>query len=259
MFTKRSNVLSVGADAKTVKGLKKGVLTGVLYLAPAMVSGYQVCPNATDGCSAACLYTSGHGKFTKTQNARINKTKWFFEDRESFMQVLVKDIDSLIRKANREGLIPAVRLNGTSDIAWEKIKVVRDGVEYRSLMDAYPDIQWYDYTKILGRKRALAMPNYHLTFSLAENNDADALKALAQGYNVAVVLNIGRKADKPASWGGFPMIDGDESDVRFLDPKGGHMVGLFAKGDAIHDDSGFVREADGSFNTAQRLNIKLVA
>lgn len=259
-FIKRPSLLSVGNDAKTVKGLKKGVLTGVLYLAPNDISGNQVCPNATKGCIKACLYTSGHGRFTKTQEARINRTKWFFEDRTSFLATLIKNVDSLIAKAGREGLIPAIRLNGTSDIAWEKIKVVRDGVEYRSIMDAYPDIQWYDYTKILGRKRALSLPNYHLTFSLAEDNDTEALKALEQGYNVAVVMRLGRNDPKPEMWGAFPVIDGDETDVRFLDPDGGHVVALFAKGDAIHDESGFVRDPNSGFNVQDiKIKIKLAA
>lgn len=254
-FKRTSNLLSVGNDAKTVKGLKKGILTGVMYLAPYDVSGYQVCPNASKGCSAACLYTSGMGAMSNVQKSRINKTKWFFEDRESFMEVLVKNIEALIRKAGREGLIPAVRLNGTSDIAWEKIKCVRDGVEYRSLMDAFPDTQFYDYSKILGRKRALAMDNYQLTFSLAEDNDSQAIKALSEGYNVAVVMRLGRGDPKPETWAGYPVVDGDETDVRFLDPDGGHVVALFAKGDAIKDTSGFVRDVNGGFNT--KLNLKV--
>jgi len=168
---------------------------------------------------------------------------------------LVKNVDSLIRKAERENLIPAVRLNGTSDIAWEKIKVVRGGVTYRSIMEAYPDIQWYDYTKILGRKRALSLPNYHLTYSLAEDNDAQAIQALEQGYNLAVVMRLGRNDPKPETWGGYPVVDGDETDVRFLDPDGGHIVALFAKADAVNDTSGFVRDPDGGFNNTITLKV----
>lgn len=255
-FKKVSNLLSVGNDAKTVKGLKKGVLTGVMYLAPYDVSGYQVCPKASTGCSAACLYTSGMGAMSNVQKSRINKTKWFFEDRESFMETLVKNIEALDRKAKREGLIPAIRLNGTSDIAWEKIKCVRDGVEYRSLMNAFPDMQFYDYTKVLGRKRALEMDNYQLTFSLAEDNDMDAVRALNQGYNVAVVMRLKKDDPKPETWGGFPVVDGDETDVRFLDPQSDHVIALFAKGDALKDTSGFVRDpVQGRFNS--KLNLKV--
>lgn len=254
-FVKRASLLSVGSDAKTVKGLKKGILTGVLYLAPNTISGHQVCPNATKGCIAACLYTSGHGRFNKVQMARINKTKWFFEDRVSFMETLVKNIESLIAKAERENLIPAVRLNGTSDIAWEKIKVVRNGVHYRSIMEAFSDVQFYDYTKILGRKLALSLPNYHLTYSMAEDNDKESLQALREGYNLAVVMRLGRNDPKPDTWGGYPVVDGDETDVRFYDPDGGHVVALFAKADAIKDTSGFVREPGAGFNNSIQLKV----
>ncbi len=259
MSYRTKNLLSIGNDAKTVKGLKKGILTGVMYLAPNTISGYQVCPNASEGCIAACLYTSGHGRFTNIQTARINKTKWFFEDRETFMETLVKNVESLIRKAHKLNLIPAVRPNGTSDIAWEKIKCERNGVTYNSIIEAFPEIQWYDYTKILGRKKALRLDNYHLTFSLAEDNDKDALAALEQGYNLAVVMRLGRNDPKPATWSGYPVIDGDETDVRFLDPKGGTVVALFAKGDAIKDTSGFVRDPNIGLNNSINIQIKEAA
>lgn len=238
----RKHLLSIEADAKTKKGEKLGVLTGVLYLAPANVSGYEVCPKRSDGCTAACLYTSGRGGMNMVQQSRINKTLWFHENRESFMATIVSDIERLIRKAKRENMIPAVRLNGTSDIAWEKIHCVRNGVKYRNVMLAFPDIQFYDYTKIRGRKSAIALPNYHLTFSLAENNDRDAFLAIDEGYNVAVVFAMGKKDAKPKLWRGYPVIDGDETDVRFMDPKGGHIVALYAKGDARKDTTGFVRD-----------------
>lgn len=255
MFERSAKLLSVSADAKTVKGEAAGVLTGVLYLAPAKLSGYQVCPNATAGCEAACLYTAGQGIYSNVQRSRLNRTRWFFEDRASFMEVLVEDIKRLVRKAEKQGMVPAVRLNGTSDIAWEKMAVVVDGVLYRNLMDAFASVQFYDYTKILGRKLALATPNYHLTFSLAENNDVFAVKALSEGYNVAVVMRTKRKEAKPAVWGGYPVVDGDVDDVRFHDPKGGHIIALFAKGTAVKDTSGFVRDATAGFNTPQSLKL----
>lgn len=258
MFIKSKKLLSVSADAKTSKGNKKGVLTGILYLAPHTISGHQVCPKASPGCRAACLYTAGRGVYNSVQNARINKTKWFFGERDSFMEKLVADIAALVKKAKKLNMEPAVRLNGTSDIAWEKIACKRDGKVYRNVMEAFSDVQFYDYTKVIGRKSALALPNYHLTFSLSEENDADAIKALSEGYNVAVVLNIGKNEPKPATWGGYPVIDGDETDIRFRDPKGGHIVALTAKGDARKMGLGFVRKADGNFNV-KSLPIKLVA
>lgn len=241
MYIPRKTLLSVEADAKTKKGEKLGVLTGVLYLAPGDISGYEVCPNRSTGCFEACLFTSGRGGMASVHDSRVNKTIWYHENRDTFMEIIVKDIERLIRKASRENMIAAVRLNGTSDIAWEKIRVVRDGIEYRNVMLAFPDTQFYDYSKIRGRKSAIALPNYHLTFSLAEDNDHDAFLAIDEGYNVAVVFDLKKGEDKPSTWMGYPVINGDETDVRFMDPAGGHIVGLYAKGDAKKDDSGFVR------------------
>lgn len=241
-------LLSINADAKTIKGNKKGYLTGVLYLSPYNLSGHQVCAKASAGCAAACLNTAGRGIYTKVQNARIAKTQNLFNDRAAFIARLVKDIEALIRKAKREGMIPVVRLNGTSDLPWEKFAAIRNGVKFASLFEAFSEVQFYDYTKILNRHKALSLPNYHLTFSLAEDNDKDAVKALAQGYNVAVVMHTDRRADpKPATWGGYPVVNGDETDLRFLDPKSGHIVALFPKGKARKDSLGFVREKNAGF------------
>lgn len=243
-------LLSVAADAKTIKGEAKGYLTGVLYLAPHTISGYQVCPKASEGCKLGCLYTAGRGIYSKTQQSRIGKTKFFHENREAFIALLVENIEALIRKAGRMGLTPVVRLNGTSDLPWEKFACIRDGVKYASLMEAFPDLQFYDYTKILGRTKALSLPNYSLTFSLAEDNDKRARKALAEGYNVAAVLRLKRKDAKPATWSGFPVVNGDETDLRFLDPNGGHIIALFPKGKAANDSSGFVRDVDSQLKAA---------
>lgn len=241
MHIKRDSLLTIDTDAKTRKGTRYGVLTGILYLAPSDVSGYEVCPKASAGCKAACLYSAGRGKMHSVSSSRINRTRWFFEDRDSFMAILVKDIKKIVRKAKREKKMPAIRLNGTSDIAFEKIRVTVDGVSYRNLMLAFPDVQFYDYTKILNRKAALHLPNYHLTFSLAEDNDDDAEKALKQGYNVAVVMDLKPKDKKPATWNRIPVVDGDQSDIRFWDGSG-NIVALTAKGDARKDTSGFVRD-----------------
>lgn len=243
-------LLSVAADAKTVKGAAKGYLTGVLYLAPHTISGYQVCPKASEGCRIACLYTAGRGIYNNTQQSRIAKTRRFHEDRDAFMIQLVNEIEALIRKGQRESLIPVVRLNGTSDLPWEKIKCVRNGKAFDSIMEAFADVQFYDYTKILGRTKAISLPNYSLTFSLAENNDHHAVKALKEGYNVAVVLRVGRQEAKPANWGGYPVVNGDETDLRFLDPNSGHIVGLFPKGKARKDTLGFVRNPKDGFKLA---------
>lgn len=223
-------LLGVSRDAKTVKGEKDGILTGILYLAPSTTSGVaDVCAFASDGCRAACLYTAGRGAMKNVQEARVNKTKRFFNDRENFMAELVKDIERLVKKAEKEGMVPAIRLNGTSDIPWENVKVG----DAPNIMSLFPNVQFYDYTKNPNRKNLPA--NYSLTFSLAEDNDQNAEKALKNGTNVAAVFfNV------PETFMGRKVIDGDASDVRFNDPKN-VIVGLKAKGKARNDTSGFVR------------------
>jgi len=233
------NVLTYG-NTKTAKGEASGYLTGILHLAPGDIAGTQVCPKASEGCLAARLNTAGRGRFDKIQQARINKTRWLFDDRSGFMHALVKSITATVRKAEREGLTPTIRLNGTSDLPWEKFKCVRDGVEYRSPMHAFPEVQFYDYTKIPARAIKWAegrMPsNYHVTFSASEDNESACRMVSMSGGNVAVVFD-----HIPGDWYGRKVVNGDETDLRFLDPVG-VVVGLKAKGEAKHDKSGFVRK-----------------
>jgi hypothetical protein len=213
---------------KTSKGEKLGILTGILYLAPAKISGYEVCPMRSAGCTAACLYTAGMGAFSNVQQARIKKTKMFFEQREEFFKLLHKDIKSLIAKAKKENLTPAIRLNGTSDINWVRFKI----------FEQYPEVQFYDYTKMLNHLTK-DVANYHITFSKNESNDVDCKIALERGYNVAVVFNTKKGLSLPPSWNNYPVYDGDDTDVRFYDPDN-HVIGLRAKGMAKKDNSGFV-------------------
>ena len=227
-------LLNIDANAKTVKGQKKGYMTAILHLAPANVSGYEVCPMSTAGCRAACLYTAGRGAFSTVQQSRIAKTKFFFERRSEFMLQLVKEIEAFVKKAEKLDLIPVVRLNGTSDIVWERIEVTKPFG--KSVMEMFPDVQFYDYTKRHNRRDLPA--NYHLTFSLAEDNEVNANKALTAGMNVAVVF---RTAAYPKTYLSAVVVDGDESDLRFLDGNG-KVVGLYAKGKAKKDTSGFVKE-----------------
>lgn len=228
-------LLSTG-NPKILKGEAKGFMTYILHLAPADVSGYNTCPKATAGCKAACLNTAGRGGMFKRgettnviQEARKRKTRMFFEDRENFLATLKADIRKAIKQAEKKGLIPVFRLNGTSDIAWEKYGVIQE----------FPNIQFYDYTKMLNRK-VKALANYHLTFSAADGNDADVDKAIEQGYNIATVFGIKKTLPMPEVYKGLPVFNGDESDLRFLDPKG-VVVGLYAKGKAKKDTSGFVK------------------
>lgn len=244
-----TKLLNIDTNAKTIKGQKFGYMTGVLYLAPARLSGHEVCPVRSVGCTAACLNTAGRGIFPKVQEARIRKTKQYFSNRRGFLDQLEADIKGLIRKAGSVGLTPVVRLNGTSDIAWERVRLPDAEGNLTSIIERFPDIQFYDYTKI--PKRALAHingampPNYHLTFSLNEANKMDTLKVLRKGGNVAIVF----RKTLPELWNGFTVINGDASDLRPTDPQGfasreheGVVVGLLAKGRAKNDQTGFVQE-----------------
>ena len=219
------------ANPKIQKGTKLGYLSFILHLAPADLSGKETCPKRTAGCTAACLNTAGRGGMFKRgettnmiQKARIRKTQYFFNNRAEFMVDLANDIKKAIRFAERKGLTPVFRLNGTSDLSWEKYDVV----EGFNIFEMFPQVQFYDYTKVLGRKVA-QYPNYHLTFSKADGNDSDVAEALLQGMSVVAVY------DKIPE--GVPSAD--ETDLRFLDPKG-IMLGLKAKGPAKKDYSGFV-------------------
>ena len=218
-------------NPKLMKGEKKGYLSFVLHLAPANLSGYNTCAKATDGCKQACLNTAGRGGIFKKgestnviQQARIRKTKLFFEQRDQFMADLESDIRAGIKQAEKMNMIPAFRLNGTSDLAWEKYGII----------EKFPEVQFYDYTKIVGRKVS-HLKNYHLTFSNADGNINDVLKAKSNGMNVAVVF----RKELPATYLGRKVINGDETDLRFLDEKN-VIVGLKAKGKAKKDTSGFV-------------------
>jgi hypothetical protein len=233
-------LLSTG-NPKTLKGLEQGYNTYILHLAPSDVSGYNTCPKATSGCKSACLNTAGRGGMFKKgestnviQEARKRKTRMFFERRMDYMLALYQDIKLGIKQSKRLGLTPVFRLNGTSDISWEKY----DMLPGLNVFECFPDVQFYDYTKVLGRKVS-GISNYHLTFSAADGNDLDVKKAILQGLNVAVVFGIKKTQPMPETYNGLPVFNGDESDLRFLDPKG--VVGLYAKGKAKKDTSGFVK------------------
>ena len=220
------------ANTKTMKGEKLGFRTYIMHLAPSTLSGYQVCPMASPGCASACLNLSGMGRFSNVQAARIAKTKLFFEDRGLFMFKLLKEIRAAIRSSQKAGLTPVFRLNGTSDIRWETISVFADGFWHNNIMDAFPSVQFYDYTKIPNRRDIPA--NYHLTFSRSEMNELEALQVLSSGkMNVAVVFD-----ELPAKWAGVKVVDGTETDLRFLDDRA-VVVGLKANGKAKKDATGF--------------------
>jgi hypothetical protein len=226
------------ANPKIQKGTKQGYLSFILHLAPADVSGYNTCPKATAGCKAACLNTAGRGGMFKKgettntiQKARIRKARYFFEDRAGFMLDLAYDIQKAIAFAKRKGLTPVFRLNGTSDLSWEKYEVPVFCT--KNIFELFPDVQFYDYTKVPKRK-VEGIDNYHLTFSQADGNEKDANWAISKNMNVTVVF------DKiPAEYKGREVFNADDTDLRFLDPKG-VVLGLKAKGRAKKDRTGFV-------------------
>lgn len=231
------------SNIKTVKGEKLGVKTAILYLSPGSISGFNLCPFASIGCLFACLYTAGKGAISNVKSARIAKAKLFLSDRKAFVELLKIDIQAHIRKSKREGMNPAVRLNGTSDIAWENER----GLDGKNLMESFPEVAWYDYTKspIRALKYQLAkLPsNYHLTFSRSESNQTQ-VDSLIGKVNVAMVFSTKRGNPLPLEYMGRRVIDGDETDARFLD-ESGVIVGLRSKGSGKKDQSGFVIQLGG--------------
>ena len=225
-------------NTKTVKGEVLGYRTFGLHLSPANKSGYNVCKWASAGCRAACLDTAGRGCMPNVQDSRINKTKRFFKDNFGFMSDLRVEIGKAIISAAKKQMIPCFRLNLTSDIPWEN---VRKGSK-TNLIEEFPNVNFYDYTKGFYRMRAWLdgkMPdNYHLTFSRSEATSEYKMKTILElGGNVAVVF----RGSLPKTHLGYKVIDGDESDLRFKDPKG-VIVGLVEKGLAKKDETGFVVE-----------------
>lgn len=249
---KPQTLLSIGADAKTVKGESRGYRTAVLYLAPHTLSGRNVCSHATPGCIASCLNLSGRGVFNSVQEARVRRTHFFFERRAEFLTQLYEEIRAHWQSCLHAGMIPVVRLNGTSDLPWESFKIHAG----QNIFELCPGVRFYDYTK--NTKRAVFSmrkdwpTNYRLVLSRSESNHDACLAHLRAGGNVAMVFAGKRSTPLPDFWShrdytaksamndvSVPIIDGDKDDLRFLDPSP-CIVGLRAKGPAKKDQSGFV-------------------
>lgn len=234
----------LGTSVKTEKGEKAGILTAVSYLAASTLSGINLCPWA-GSCAQSCLgHTTGRLRFEQSQKAQVLKALWFHFFPADFIETLKKEIARKEMEAMAQGKTCAIRLNGSTDILWER---------YLD-MNEFPNVQFYDYTKARHSSRKNLAPNYHLTFSLDEkpNSMAWAQEYLDAGGNVAVVV-AGEQGTKLAAakraakhiiangWKGYPVIDGDKNDARFED-KPGHWVALYAKGqEAQADTSGFVQ------------------
>ena len=232
-------LIGVGTNAKTIKGDGSEYLTGIIYLAPFKIvvdnKTFNSCAMAEmAGCVKPCLNTAGRGQMSCVQKARLRKAKLFYRDRDEFMKQLMVDLTKFQNYCNKRGIQPVIRLNGTSDIRFELVKI--DGY---TIFELFPRIQFYDYTKIANRK-VDHINNYHLTWSYSGKEKAysDMMQtALDKGMNVAVVF---RNKVVAKQWQGLPIVDGDSDDLRILDPKGGHIVSLYAKGKAKKDTSGFV-------------------
>jgi hypothetical protein len=216
---------------QSVEGLENIVVLH-LNLAPADLSGYNVCPMASQGCKSDCLHTAGNPVFqAQKDKGRINRARFYMQDRDKFMTQLTRELVNFVKWCDKNKKIGVVRLNTTSDISWENY----------NLFEKFPMLQFYDYTKI--QKRALKFargeypPNYHLTYSLNEDNYDRAVEVLNEGGNIAVVF----RKDLPDTFMGKKVVNGDLHDLRYLDPKN-VVVGLKAKGKAKTDYSGFVMD-----------------
>ena len=232
-------LLGVQRDPKTIKSLKYGYITGIQYLAPSNISGFNVCKNSGD-CAEVCLMFGGQGKLDpRVPQARINRTKLFFEHRDCYFALLIKEILALEKRAKKLNLIPVIMLNGMSDLTWERIRF-----EGKTIFELFPHIQFYDYSKYGFNSRVNLPKNYHLTYSYSEKTTEEELHInLENKRNVAVVFNLCINDNKRScrnkckcpmikTYKGYSVIDGDLSDLRFLDPDSGVIVGLRAKGKA---------------------------
>jgi hypothetical protein len=235
---------------KAIKARAYGYMNAINYMAPAALAGVgNLCPHASPGCLALCLgWHSGQAGMVKggrtnavnaVRRSRQDKARMFMRDRATFFGELIAGIERAKRKAEREGLKLCVRLNGATDIAWERIKV-NPG---QSIIELFADVQFVDYTKNYSRAYDHAVgrfpANYHLTFSRSETNGDQCKAILEAGGNVAVVF-----ADAmPDAFMGAGLVNGDEHDLRHLDPRRprGVIIGLSPKGPkARRDRSGFV-------------------
>jgi len=226
-------LLNYYSQTKMAKGEALGFKTAILHLAPFDLSGKNVCPKASPECAAACLNTSGRGQMGSVQKARINKTKYFWTNKNGFLHDLSLEIQQLKKRAANQGYKFAVRLNGTSDLPWHRMKVDGGG----SLMEIHEDVQFYDYTKVLNYLDH-DLENYHQTFSDSGRNLADIKKAIKKSVNVAVVF----KDVLPRIWMQKKVINGDKHDLRFKDPAG-VIVGLIAKGLGRNINNRFIKAA----------------
>lgn len=231
---KPDQMLRLDGSVKVIKGNKLGFRTAILYLTPANGSGENLCPLASLAmCDSACLNTAGRGAMSSVQMSRLRKALFWNQYRDEAIALLKQEIALLRDRSLREGWTLLIRLNGTSDIRWENYGIIQ----------AFPDVQFYDYTKLANRRNVPS--NYDLTFSysgvVSYANHVE--RAKAAGMRVAVVFRnreiVERMLTNSETFIGLPVVDGDDTDIRHLDPHGS-VVALYAKGKAKLDMSGFV-------------------
>lgn len=243
-------------NPKAAKASGYGWLNAIHYMAPYTMAGVgNLCPNASPQCVALCLghYSGQAGMVSNqetdtnpTRESRKSKAQLFMTSRADYMNRMARDIVKLERKAAREGLRLCVRLNGSTDIVFERIRFVLDASTLTALglsdspsmtlLQCFPHVQFVEYTKSPNRL-GKSPSNLDLTLSYSGNNARACVQALLEGHNVAMVFH----GALPESFGGFPVINGDLHDLRHLDVKGGFIVGLTPKGrKAKRDESGFV-------------------
>jgi hypothetical protein len=216
------------ANHKQEKGV--GYCSVGLTLTPRATghAGRNLCPFATPGCARACFADFDRLAWPQVKRAAVARTLMLTRHPESFQAILRADLARELAHAGRRPLV--ARLNVVSDVAWER--------DCPGLFANFPMVKFMDYTKDISRILDPNRPaNYHLTFSRSEVNEEDCHRALAAGHNVTVVF---RKPPFPATYWGYPVIDGDRNDLRFLDPAP-CIVALRAKGaGARRDTTGFV-------------------
>jgi hypothetical protein len=231
---KPASMLRLDGNAKTIKGNARGFKTAILYLTPANGSGSNMCALAALAlCIDPCLNTAGRGAMSNVQMARLRKTLFWLQFQAEAIAMIKREIAKFDAQCKREGFTLLVRLNGTSDIRWENYGIIQ----------MFPTVQFYDYTKIPNRRNVPA--NYDLTFSYSGVAGFQQYVEVAKknGNRLAVVFRnrgiVDRMLANGSTFHGLPVVDGDDTDIRHLDPQGA-VVALYAKGKARHDNSGFV-------------------
>ena len=228
------NLLSKGST--NTKTAKNSIETYILYLSPHTQNSKKIniCPRASKGCAAACLFSAGRGKFSNVIASRTNKTEYYLSDKKVFINQLSKELIKIANKSIKQNKKIAIRLNGTSD--QDFIALIK---KYNNLdllnSDQFKNLVFYDYTAILGKIKKYINTSYSLTLSRKEDNETEILEALKVGGNVAAVF----KGDLPTTYKGYNVVNGDSSDLEMIYNKN-VILGLKAKGDAKRDTTGFV-------------------